>query len=473
MKANRRFTYIAAVTDTGVKVIQCLCAKGSRPEIAAAATREWALGTVESDMVASFREALKALDYDRHPVLISLSRSMATCRFIRIPAVVPSEIEKISSLQASRYLPYPAQELVSSFDVVSVDPEGFSDINLTIVHKKNNEPLLKMLKELKVGRAAIVISSYALLNLYTALTPADPEAILLVDLDARQAEIAAVQGGKLLFSRCVKLNRASSEWQETLIDEVRKTQDTCLETVSAAVASRKIVLTRQPGGSELKDALEKRFSLPVSFLSPGAKIKISKESSQRVLEGEDSFAPILGLCLKEPEGSWNLLPQELKVEKHKSFQRSQGVRFLLFVLAMGATWSLGIVKHLDNKAAYLARLKAEMRKVAQQAKPLEDIEKRFGLMESKGMSKPNSLDILYEMYQVIPAQVTLVSLTYEAGKLALMRGQSTELNPVFLFVEQLGGSGVFKSFNVKLRYATKKKTASGELVDFEIECQRK
>ena len=54
-----------------------------------------------------------------------------------------------------------------------------------------------------------------------------------------------------------------------------------------------------------------------------------------------------------------------------------------------------------------------------------------------------------------------------------MRGQAQELNSVLAFVAQLEGSAVFKKFNVKIRYATKKKIVSGEIVDFEIACLKR
>jgi hypothetical protein len=53
-----------------------------------------------------------------------------------------------------------------------------------------------------------------------------------------------------------------------------------------------------------------------------------------------------------------------------------------------------------------------------------------------------------------------------------LRGQAEELNVVFEFASQLEKSPVLNNFNTKVKYATKKKTRTGDTVDFEIACTK-
>ena len=212
---------------------------------------------------------------------------------------------------------------------------------------------------------------------------------------------------------------------------------------------------------------------PVEFLVLNPRIQMSKDLAAWQANSSHSLAALLGLCLRESADSLNLLPQELKNENRRMLRRATLLKGLLFIIVILITCGLGVAKHLDNKALYLARLKAEMNKISQQARPLEDIERRFDLLESRAMNKPSSLDILHELHLVVPPQLTLVSLSYEEGKQVLLRGQSLELNSIFALVEQLERSLVLEDFNIKVRYATKKRTSSGDLVDFEIECLKK
>ena len=133
---------------------------------------------------------------------------------------------------------------------------------------------------------------------------------------------------------------------------------------------------------------------------------------------------------------------------------------------------MGALKNLDNKAKYLARLKSELRQISNEAKPLENIEKRFRFLEKGAVKPESSLDILYELHKVIPQDVSLVTIDYEENKVIVLRGVAPELNSVFALVSEFEKSNVFSRFKIKVDYATQRKLVGGEAVDFQISCQR-
>ena len=55
---------------------------------------------------------------------------------------------------------------------------------------------------------------------------------------------------------------------------------------------------------------------------------------------------------------------------------------------------------MDNKYQYLKRLKRELNSIEKEARPLEDIDKRFKILEGRAIKKPTTLDIIYELHQV-------------------------------------------------------------------------
>jgi Tfp pilus assembly PilM family ATPase len=472
MKAKKKVTFVCSITDNALKVIKCSCLNSSKPEFMGLEVQDLPADLDDKKLSTLLQQTFKKLNYEHHPIVVCLPRSQATCRYIKIPATLPQEIENISNLQASRYLPYPGNELVTGFDIVSTESEGFSNINLIIVHKKTIERYFRILKDLKAPKISIVLSSYALFNLYERVSLEDSETVMIIDIDYQQAELAIVSSKKLLLSRSIKLSRANPDWISVLTDEINKTQETYLESVPNQAVS-KITLMGVGVSEELKTNLEKQFSLPVEIISYSPKINLPQNLLNVIMGSQHSFAGLIGMCLRETEGHLNLIPQELKNEARKVMQRKTALQTLLLALVIIMTLGLGVTKHLDNKLLYLGLLKSELNKISQQAKPLEDIEKRFALLETRSKSKPSGLEILHELYQVVPSQLSLVSLTYEENKLLLLRGQSQELNSIFAFVGELEKSNVFKPFNIKVRYATKKRTSSGELVDFEIECLKK
>ncbi len=456
-----------------LKVAKCVSVTNAKCELLAVEAQDLPQEIDEKKFFTLLQQTLKKLNYEHQPVIVCLPRSQATCRYIKIPATSEREIEGIASLQASRYLPYSANELVTGFDLVSTSPDGFSYINLIIVQKNIVARFVKVFKELKSPRLNIVLSSYGLFNLYNAFEPNLAAPAMVIDIDHQQAEMAVVSSKKMLFSRAIKLNRVVSDWMSLLFEEIRKTQDTYLESVSQEPLSRIALVGAGGVLEELKAALEEKFSLPVDILGLGARINMAENLSKSVSSSPYSFAGFAGLCLKETGESLNLLPQEMKNEARKWGERTKALKAAAFALAIVLTLGLGVARHLDNKGMFLARLKHELGRISKQAKPLEDIERRFGLMEARALIKPSCLDILYELHQIVPQQLSLVTLSYEENKQVVLRGQAPELNSVFAFVEQMEQSSVFKAFHIKVRYATKKRGPSGDLVDFEIECQKK
>ena len=474
MKARKKFTFICGIIDTTFKVIKCKCPHDAKLlELLEVQALPLPPNCDEKKLSDLWLETLKKMGYDHHPVIVCLPRNQATCRYLKVPAVTPSQIEKMSHLQASRYLPYPANELVTAFDIISADKEGYAHINLTIVQKDNIVRLLNILKDLRASSVSIILSSYALLDLYLLLKPGDHQTTMMIDVDAQQAELAVVASKKLLFSRSIKLNRQAFEWKSALFDEIDKTLETYMESVSSEPIRKFALVGASSALDELKEALAAKFSLPAEILTLGPKINIPPNLSAAVLNSEVSFAACLGLCLKEPQASLNLLPQEIKNEAHKLISRKKSLQAVALALVVMMAWGVGSVKHLDNREMYLERLRSELSKISKTAKPLEDIERRFELLEARSLNVSSSLDILHELHAIVPLEATLISMSFEENRQVLLRGQSPELNSIFELVERIEKSSVFKPFSIKVRYATKKKTASGDMVDFEIECLKK
>ncbi|MFH0827373.1 MAG: pilus assembly protein PilM [Candidatus Omnitrophota bacterium] len=474
MRARKKFTFSGCVTDTAFKVIKCKSVHDAKTlELLEGQALPLPANADEKKLSDLWQQSLKKMGYDHHPIIVCLPRNQATCRYLKVPAVTPSEIEKMSNLQASRYLPYPAHELVTAFDIISTDKEGYAHINLTIVQKNNIERILNILKGFKASRMSIILSSYALLNLYLFLKPGDHESTMIIDVDALQAELAVVGSRKLLFSRSVKMDRQAFGWKNVLFDEMDKTLETYMESVSSEPIRKFALVGTRSALDELKEALEAKFSLPAEILTLGPNLNIPPNLSGVILNSEVSFASCLGLCLKEPQPSLNLLPQDIKDETRKVISRKKSLQAAVLALVIMMAWGIGSAKHLDNREVYLERLRSELAKISKTAKPLEDIERRFELLEARNLNVSSSLDILHELHAIVPADAALISMSFEENKQVLLRGQSPGLDSVFAFVDRIEKSSVFKPFRIKVRYATKKKTASGDMVDFEIECLKK
>ena len=471
---KKKAIFICQITEGILKVIKCLSSNYSKREFVGLEIEPIPSDIDDKRLAGRLNYIFKKLEYNRDPVIVSLPRNHATCRYLKVPSQIPREIERIANLQASRYLPYPAEELITGYQIIHTDREGNSDVNLVIAHKDIIERYLGIFKELKTPNPTIVLSSYGICNLYHYINPAERASVMVIDIDSQQIELAIISQNKLLFSRSFKIAGSQPNWENLFIDEINKTRDAYLKEVSKEPPSKIIILGANKISQEVfAEVLNKQMDLPAQVLSYNEKINLSDNLLNSLLNSDNSFVSLIGLGLRDIEESINLLPQDIK-EKARGFsRRKEYLRVFLLISGIILIWAGVIAKNLDNKTKYLKQLKIELDKVAKEAAPLEEIEKRFKAMESQTLKKPSSLDILYELHQVMPEQISLINFSYEEGEQVILSGQTPQLNSVFAFVLQLEKSAIFKNFSIKVRYATKKKTQVGEIVDFEIVCSKK
>lgn len=464
--------FICQFSENVLKVIKCLQGNNSKGEFLGLEIEAIAQDIDDKRLTDRLAQLFRKLGYSNNPLIITLARSKVTCRSLKVPTQIPEEIEKIISLQAHQYLPYPSEELITGYQVIFTDKDGYAQVNLVIAHKDIIERYVKIFKQLKIAKIAIALSSYGLANFFNYLNPKESEPVMLIDIDCQQAELAIVSQKKLLFSRYFKINSSQPLWENLFIDEIRKTQDAYLKEVAKKTPGK--IMVTGAGGTYLgfAESLRKQVELPVEVLSYD-NLHIPKELLNRILSSEYSFVSIIGLGLKNLEENLNLLPQEIKKKNKILFQHKERLRLALLISGIILLLFLSIVKNLDNKSQYLQQLKLEVNKVAKDALVLEEIEKRMQVIQQRSTKKLSGVDLLYALHRVMPSEISLVNLSYDEDNQVILRGQTPQLNSVFAFVEQLEKSPVFKDFNIKVRYATQKKTLAGEAVDFEVICAKK
>ena len=470
---HKKAIFVCCIGENTIKVTKCLLGKNTKREFIDLGIESISPDSGEEKIAGKLKLIIDRLGYDNNLFIISLPRNYATCRYLKVPTEQPQEIERIVFLQAPRFLPYPADELITGYQIISTDPEGYSNLNLIIVHKEAIERYLKIAQRVKIKKINITLSSYGLCHLYGYMKPQDSAAVMVIDIDINQVELAVVLKKKLLFSRYFKFNKPQPNWERLFIDEINNTHDAYLKEISSPIPEKIVLVGVGKFLPEFANILSKQTNLPIEILSYEKDIALSENVLNTIMNSGNSIANQIGLALEDIPKSLNLLPRAIKEETEKTLQRKERLKIVFFVIGIIFMWVVSIARVLGNKEKYLGQLKNELSKIAQTAKPLEDIEKRFQILENHLQNKPTSLEVLYELHQIIPAQISLLSLSYEEDSQIVLRGQTQQMNSALMLVSGLKNSAVFKDFKVKLRYATQKNTQSGEIVDFEIVCLRK
>jgi hypothetical protein len=462
--------FIVQITDYALKVVKASSAYGLKKEILAFECEPLAAPVDDKLAAEKLGGLLKRLGFSGQNVILALARSQATCRLVKLPSASEAEIEKIVSLQAPKYLPYAPSELISAFQLINTDRLGYSNINLVIVQKEVVARQLAILQSCGAQNIQVGLSSYGLAGLFTHLGLREARAAVLVDIDDNQVELAVFYQSKMLFSRSFRLN-PKEPIAAQLSDEINRTSAAYLKESQAAEVEQAIFLSsRSDALAGVAESVSNQSGLACKTVNYCLRPACSKSFMDSAGTLRFSLAGLMGLGLEELPETLNLMPAAEKEGLRRQNLRKRQIKSFLLGLAVVFVWALGLAKNMDNKKAYLAKLDAEISKLAQEAKPFEELEKRAQLLEVRLKKSPSALGLMRELYRAIPQEAALSNFTYEEDKLVSLRGSSPVLAAVFKLVQALEGSPVFNGFTVKVKYATKKPSASGETVDFQIDC---
>ena len=464
-----KITFICYAGDNGVTVVKSAVDDSHKRVFLAHEYLPATSDNSEEELAAKIGGIFKKLEYNGNFVVLSLPHKFAACRYLKIPAQMPQEIENIAALQASAFFPSSTKELVTGYSVISTEKQGYSDINLVIVQKDIIDSYIRIIERLNVKNFKITLSSWGLSNLREFIEPGIAEPSLLIEIDFPRVELAVCGKGGLIFSRYFNIPGKGAAWLNLFVEEVNKTNETYLKEMPDQKPSRILIMGASKNYSSFEE-IGGRLHLPVRVVRYWDAISCEGNFRGSMESADNSLAGIIGLGLKEIPESMNLIPRELKSSKRNIYERKEIFWIAAFIFATAFVLRIAAAKALDNKAVYLKHLTAEMKKIEPGAKKLEAYEKRLELMKKHLMAKPSSLDFINEVYRLIPDNLSLINFSYDEAKQVSLRGQSTELSPVFSFVSRLESSPVFKNFQPKVKYVAKKKTPAGEVIDFEINC---
>jgi Tfp pilus assembly PilM family ATPase/Tfp pilus assembly protein PilN len=445
---KKRGGFICQINPESLQVVSWQIIK-NKPEVLKTEIEPITQDLNDEQISERLNRLFKRLGLNKEPIIISLPRILATCRYLKLPSAESAEIERMVRFQAGRFLPYSANELIAGFSLIRRDSQGYSFVNLIIVHRDVVERLLKILKKWKTQIEAILLSSYTLAYWYRKIKPKqEQEPVMILNVQQSNGEIAVVCQGNLLFSRAFKLPESKSEIYKCIAEEVDKT----LKSYQKETHEEQPVNLILTGLTEelLKDIKDLKLNLPIEYIAGN---------------------PLTAVAGERIESCLNLLPPSEKEKRKKLSLRKEYLRITYLIFGVIFFLSLGLLITLHNKKVHLNRLKQELAKISPQVKTIEDMEKRTRIISTQIWQMPKAIDVLYEIYRFLPKEISLTALIYEENSQVTLRGQTRDLSAVFNAVSNLEKSELFS--NVKVRYATRKKVQTQEVVDFEIVCQMK
>ncbi|MFC1807535.1 pilus assembly protein PilM [Candidatus Omnitrophota bacterium] len=413
-----------------------------------------------------------------------ISRDKVMVRYMRLPSISMDEIDSMVSFEITKQIPYAKEEVISDYKIIDSDDEGYSEVMLIVIHKKEISRINAIFTGSGVKPKNVRLSAEAItgwLQRSSEEEDLEQKTICLVDIDDNSTEVAIISDGKLSFSRVVpvgalSMSNDSAQTQalkKRLLGGINRSIDLYKkEKGKEEISVSKFLITGADAAIEdFKIYLSAQVSSEVAGKKVLAELLVSDATF--IDKGIPKDISICALCgsFFMQEGI-NLIPDELRKKQRlrskvsKLLSLSVSVLFILLILFAGFLFNI------NQRERTLRRLSLMLKKVAPAAEATEAKQKKLEIIREQFQGEASSLDAIYNLYKIIPNSISLIDFDYDdKARVARFRGRAKRLSDVFKLTTTLEGSEYFS--NVQTRSVSSRRTQQGEVVDFQIRCNFK
>jgi Tfp pilus assembly protein PilN len=440
-----RYKILLQINSARISVVKCWLKNNT-----------WIVGGTKTITLASefnteflrgqIHNLLKAFKFGAGEIVLILSRRLAVSRQIKVPSRDENEIKNMIVFWAPRCLPYPLEELVTSYSFLGKEEEGYSYLNLNVIHRDEIKRWLDVLNPWHNRVSLIMLSSDGLSAWANKLIKTgDFAAAAVLALEDTSAEMIITADNHLLFSRVFDFTNP-----QNLLDEINKTMEVYQRESINPQPTRMIVT-----GGNCEEI--KKIMIQAGY----------KENIQTVA----ADSPVISGALKINGGSFNLLPPEVQETKKQNliYNQLRSISFSVIALLIIIIVLIGLKFY--RQTIYLNQLKSNLSVIIDEAKELRTMKNQLDVLQRKNLTSGKAVEIISELYKILPEQVLLTAVHYNHAGSLNFRGTAPETIIVLGIIPLLEKSDIFS--RGKVRYVTKRKIDNKEIVEFEIEAQPK
>ena len=271
MFAKEKYITAIDISDGLLKIVAISTEKGEK--------RLYVLDSVklpsdkDSDIAKEIRSLISKDKLGNSLFYVSFPRHLVTIRNVRLPAINEDEMKNMAELQAMKFLPYSREEMVITYKIIETTKEGYTDILLILAQRKSVDRYVEIFKDAGVSIEKMALSSEGLFNWYSRLKTGYEQPVAIIDLDRFHTHIQIVSGRKILFSRSVSFNTATSESDRAiLLREIKLSFDSFLKEQDERV-SRIILSGNEDYSKDFSVFLRDNLLMPCEQIEQLQRIK--------------------------------------------------------------------------------------------------------------------------------------------------------------------------------------------------------
>ena len=125
-----------------------------------------------------------------------------------------------------------------------------------------------------------------------------------------------------------------------------------------------------------------------------------------------------------------------------------------------------LIRKLNIKAVYLARINAEIARIEPQATKTRTMFQSVKAIKEQMFKRPLSIDVISDLCRLTSDGILLNMIDFERERALTVRGTAPSLSDTLKYMNNLAGLPYLQ--DVKIRNVSKKKADGGQETEFEI-----
>ena len=434
-------------TDKYIRITQAIADKNNNLSF-----REFELDMVsleDAQLPLKLKSFLKENSIAAENVTLVIPRHKVSVRYLNLPALNRKEISRMVEYEIDNLFPYKPEELIFSETVIGTDSGGYSRVMLVAVLPEILSKYLSVLNQACLLPETVSVSSILLYDQFCE-SETDSDNCLLVNLEDNLLDVLVIENRKLVFSRGINLS--NTEINQKIISAIKEIID--IQETKGFVVKKILASGRGQDLTKIAALLKEAFG-----------IKADIRQDLCVSRGLD-IAPI------KDSIHINLLPSKIRAQKDIG-KRRKSLLYLIALIALSASLITNILfLKTKEKQGYLNFLKEQIKLIETDARLLQEKLLKTQMLKDCYDSQRLAYQLLTELYRILPDGVYLTSLemrsTAPKGVMVLI-GQAPDTKVVWDFVNLIKNSSLIAKTDIS--DIKKRRTISGEVVDFQLHCE--
>lgn len=471
LKSDKDYLCVS-FSETNIKIAHLKVSPAVK-EVVAVAKRD-IRGIAEEEWPQLVKSVVADFNVKNPEVICAISPNVTTTKNIEIPSLDPQEIKSIINLQAGRHTPYSREEIILDYINIGVYQRNYSKIFLVIVNRNVIKKQLGILEQAHLMVQKIIFAPESAARFYSTVLNLSGTEIPtgVLNINSAFADFIIEFKGTVITCRSIPVGmehilKEGPIAYERLVAELKKSIESYQGEDIEKIPDNYILTIDTSHIKDLQPILKKELNANVKIVPYLDSLKVNQATRKVIMDSHDeSFLDVIAPVITVAENKIDLLPEEVKMQHTIEEHGREVIKAGIFAIIILMFFCAVFFSKAYFKNAMLENLRSNYEEKRKNAESLEKISEKTRLVKDYLNSRMVSLDVLNELYRLIPDEIYLNAINLDEKGTLTIQGVSESMSRVFSLVSALEESDMFKG--VKTTSTTAKKERGKDVAAFEL-----